>query len=93
MARLKESNRTRGGLHKVPLDYHEGLSANQVKIVLRELGLDIGKFNKWMDGQTCPIIERHNRHSGKLEQTGGVYEYDLFRWIANQKKGTALIWD
>lgn len=80
---------------KVPmerLDYHEGLSANQVKIVLRELGLDHDKFNSWMYGQTCPIVHRTD-DNGKLQALGGVYEYDLFRWIENQKKGTPLVWD
>lgn len=78
------------------LDYHEGLSANQVKVILRELGFDhrkLQRFNEWMFGQTCPIIQRHNRTTGKIEQTGGIYEYDLFRWIENQKKGTPLIFD
>lgn len=75
-----------------PLDYHEGLSINQVKIILRELKLDINKFNEWMYGQTAPIIHRTD-DIGVLAQLGGVYEYDLFRWIDNQKKGTALIWD
>lgn len=74
------------------LDYHEGLSANQVKIVLRELGLDSNKFNEWMFGQTCPLVLRHDE-KGKTVQVVGIYEYDLFRWIENQKKGTPLIWD
>lgn len=77
------------------LDYHEGLSANQVKIILVELGMagSIARFNDWMYGQTCPIVQRHNRDTGKVEQTGGIYEYDLFRWIENQKRGTPLVWD
>lgn len=62
-----------------PLDYHEGLSANQVKIILREFKLDLDKFGKWMHGQTCPVIQRRDRHTGKIKQTGGVCEYDLFR--------------
>lgn len=82
-------------VRQASLDYHEGLSANQVKIILRELRLEhkLDAFNEWMFGQTCPVIERHNRKTGKSEQTGGIYEYDLFRWIENQKKGTPLIWD
>lgn len=78
-----------------PLDYHEGFSANQIKIVLREFGLldKLDKFNEFMFGQTCPIIQRHDRNTGKIIETGGVYEYDLFRWIKNQKEGTTLIWD
>lgn len=75
------------------LDYHEGLSVNQVKIILREFGLDARKFNEWMYGQTCPIIHRYNEKTGMLEKCGGVYEHDLFRWIDNQKRGTPLIWD
>ena len=93
MARLKANNHTRAGKTKNPLDYHEGLSINQVKIILTELGLDIDKFNKWMYGQTSPILERTDRRTGKIKQTCGIYEYDLFRWIENQKKGTALVWD
>lgn len=73
------------------LDYHEGLSANQVKVILRELDLDYRKFSEWMYGQTCPIIPRWV--NGGIKEVGGVYEYDLFRWIENQKKGTPLIWD
>lgn len=78
-----------------PLDYHEGLSANQVKIILREIGLNqyIGKFNEWMYGQTCPVIQRCNQRTGKVEQAGGIYEYDLFRWINSQKTGIEPIWD
>lgn len=78
------------------LDYHEGLSVNQVKIVLREFGFGskhFDEFNRWMRGQTCPVVERHSRDTGELVQKGGVYEYDLFRWIENKKKGTPLIWD
>lgn len=74
------------------LDYHEGLSANQCRIVIKELNLDFKKFSEWMNGQTCPIVTRHN-DAGKTIQVTGVYEYDLFRWIENQKKGTPLIWD
>lgn len=79
-------------VHLGSLDYHEGLSANQVKIILRELSLDFGKFSEWMYGQTCPLIQRYDE-SGKIREVGGIYEYDLFRWIENQKKGTPLIWD
>lgn len=80
---------------KEPLDYHEGLSANQVRIILREFGFGdkFHEFSEWMYGQTCPIIDRHNRDTGEQIQVGGVYEYDLFRWIDNQKKGTPLVWD
>jgi hypothetical protein len=76
------------------LDYHEGLSPNQVKIILRECGLydRIDNFNDWLYGQTAPVIKRFNSE-GKVVDVGGIYEYDLFRWIANQKKGTPLIWD
>jgi hypothetical protein len=82
-------------VHKESLDYHEGLSANQVKIILAELGLTdkFKQFSEWMYGQTCPVIQRYSRLTGKTIETGGVYEYDLFRWIENQKKGTPLIWD
>ena len=91
----KGRNETRSKLRVESLDYHEGLSANQIKIILREFKLSdrIKQFNEWMYGQTCPVIQRSNRRTGKSEQTGGIYEYDLFRWIENQKKGTPLIWD
>lgn len=77
------------------LDYHEGLSSNQVKVILRELCLDkqFKQFSEWMRGQTCPLLTRYSRNTGEQIQVGGVYEYDLFRWIENQKKGTPLIWD
>lgn len=74
------------------LNYHEGLSSNQVKLILREFNLDFGKFSEWMYGQTCPIVERWD-NDGKRIALGGIYEYDLFRWIDNQKNGTPLIWD
>lgn len=72
------------------LDYHEGLSSNQVKVILRELGLEhkIAEFSNWMYGQTRPIIERYS-DKGILKKEVGVYEYDLFRWIS-WKKGGAL---
>lgn len=73
-------------------DYHEGLSINQVKIILRELRLNSNDFNAWMYGQTCPVVERRDG-DGKRIQVGGIYEYDLFRWIESQKKGTTPIWD
>lgn len=78
-----------------PLDYHEGLSSNQVKIILREFGFNkyISEFNAWMDGQTCPIVQRHNRDTGKVEQTCGIYEYDLFRWIEAKKTKIEPVWD
>lgn len=77
---------------KNKLDYHEGLSTNQVKIILKELGLDHKQFGKWMYGQTMPMIVRHDE-KGQQITIAGIYEYDLFRWIDNQKKGTPLIWD
>ena len=79
-------------VRQASLDYHEGLSANQVKIILHELGLDYGKFCKWINGQTCPVVSKTD-HNGQLQDIFGFYEYDVFRWIANQKKGTPLIWD
>lgn len=103
MARRTVGLRSRKSLPKMydeilsfGLDYHEGLSVNQVKIILRELGFSNKQFvafSKWMYGQTCPVVQRHNRDTGKVEQTGGIYEDDLFRWIENQRKGTPLIWD
>lgn len=83
-------------LRQESLDYHEGISANQAKIILREFGFNdksVRDFNEWMYGQTCPVLVRHNRESGKEERVGGIYEYDLFRWIENQKRGTPLVWD
>lgn len=75
------------------LDYHEGLSASQAKIICRELGLDYYRLVKWLDGQTCPIIPRTDEKTGDLKQVVGIYEYDIFRWIDNQKKDTPLVWD
>lgn len=81
-------------VRKEVLDYHEGLSPNQVKIILCEFGLGdrIDRFNEWMGGQTCPVVERWG-DNGERVSVAGVYEYDLFRWIENQKKGTPLVWD
>lgn len=103
MARRTTGLRNRKSLPKMDaeipshgLDYHEGLSANQVKIILREFGFSnkhLADFNEWMYGQTGPVVIRHDRDSGKEKRVCGIYEYDLFRWIENQKKGTPLIWD
>jgi hypothetical protein len=76
----------------VALDYHEGLSPNQVAIILRELNLSSNEFNFWLGGQTCPFVERLDK-SGKRVLLGGVYEYDLFRWIAFKRNGTPLLFD
>lgn len=78
------------------LDYHEGLSSNQVKIILREFGFNDkqqSEFNEWMYGQTCPVVVRHNRESGKEERIGAIYEYDLFRWIEAKRTKVAPVWD
>lgn len=82
------------GIPKEPLDYHEGLSSNQVKIILREFGLydRLNEFDEWMYGQTCPVIQRYDE-SGQVREVGGVYEYDLFRWIESKKTGRAPVWD
>ncbi|MFW9922707.1 MAG: DUF58 domain-containing protein, partial [Candidatus Thorarchaeota archaeon] len=45
------------------------------------LGLDVDDFNDWMYGQTCPMVIRVNRETGKQECAVGVYEYDVFRYI------------
>lgn len=94
MARHKtsKSNGTKRALEH--LDYHEGLSSNQVKIILREVGLGhlLDEFNEWLYGQTCPIISRRNDR-GILCEIGGIYEYDLFRWIESKKTGVAPVWD
>ncbi len=74
------------------LDYHEGVSANQARIVLYELGLDFKDFSKWMFGQTCPLIPRYDS-LGKVQQIGGVYEYDLARYIHWKLKGIKPVWD
>jgi hypothetical protein len=83
------------GKRKIGLDYHEGLSRNQVYLVLESHGLEhkYDDFCKWLYGQTCPIIERRDKRTGKSVQEAGVYEYDLFRYVANQKKGTPLVFD
>lgn len=93
---------SKGGVQARPklrvesLDYHEGLSANQVKIILREFGFNDkqrDEFNEWMYGQTCPIITRHKEDGSGVEQVGGVYEYDLFRWIEAKRTKVAPVWD
>lgn len=88
--------KTRPKLRVESLDYHEGLSVNQVKIILREFGFNdkhVVEFSEWLVGQTCPIIQRHNRHTGVFGKTVGVFEYDLFRWIDAQKTGVPPVWD
>ena len=68
------------------LNYHEGLSYNQVKIIIQELGLDIKKFNDWIIGQGCPIVPRYDA-KGKIKDVLGYFEYDIFRWIYSQRIG------
>lgn len=83
-------------LRKESLDYHEGLSANQVKVILREFGFNdksIRDFDEWMYGQTCPVITRYKEDGSGVEQVGGVYEYDLFRWIEAKKAKIEPVWD
>lgn len=94
MARHKRSRICSYDSSTRSLDYHEGLSINQVKIILRIVGLydKLDKFNKWMYGQTCPLIKRYNTQ-GQIVDMGGIYEYDLFRWINSQKTGIEPIWD
>lgn len=82
---------------KVPsesLDYHEGLSVNQVKIILREFGFGdkYDEFSEWMHGQTCPIIKRGGEYD-IWKSVPGIYEYDLFRWIEAKKAKTEPVWD
>lgn len=74
------------------LDYHEGLSLNQVKIVLRELDFNFDEFAEWMYGQTCPTVPRYDRKGG-LTKDMGIFEYDLFRWIESKKTGVAPVFD
>jgi len=76
------------------LDYHEGLSSNQVHIILREFGLEhtFDEFNEWLYGQTCPIIKRGGEYD-IWKSVGGVYEYDLFRFIDSKKTGIPPAWD
>lgn len=87
MARHKRSRRE-------TLDYHEGLSDNQIRIILREFGLadKYDEFCKWMYGQTCPIIKRGGEYD-VWNSVPGVYEYDLFRFIESKKTGVAPVWD
>lgn len=94
MAGRKGSVASRKKSPLADLDYHEGLSVNQVKVVLREFGLSdrSNRFFEWLHGQTCPFVKRYNK-KGEAVDAIGVYEWDLFRWIENQKKGTPLIWD
>lgn len=74
------------------LDDHEGLSLNQVKIIIREFNLSYDEFSGWIGGQTCPVLIRPNE-KGRAITLPGIFEYDLFRWIRNKKKGEPLIWD
>lgn len=101
MGRRKSSARNISGKSKMDgkvslrsFNYHEGLSVNQVKIILYEFGLydKLDEFNEWMYGQTCPIIKRGGEYD-IWKSVPGIYEWDLFRWIAAKKKGTEPVWD
>jgi hypothetical protein len=60
------------------------MNYKQVKKLLRKHKIPVKEFNKWMRGQTGPILE-----NGEL----GYYEYDVERFINHKTKGTPLIWD
>lgn len=93
---LKSKPKVEPDFSEKSLDYHEGLSINQVRVILHEFGFkqgDFVKFSKWMYGQTCPVLECHSAIAGANIKAAGVYEYDLFRWISNQRRGTPLIFD
>lgn len=94
MARHKKSRSDGKSSTTRSLDYHEGLSSNQVEIILRSHSLDhlIDEFNEWLYGQTSPIVIRYNKE-GKEEKIVGVYEYDLFRWIESKRTGIAPVFD
>lgn len=79
---------------KLELEYHEGLSSNQCSVILAELGMkdSIEEFHAWLYGQTLPMISRYDA-KGELRTIAGVYEYDLFRFVAWKKNGTVLIFD
>lgn len=77
---------------KQTLDYHEGFSTNQVRILLQELGYDEKEFNDFLSGQTCPMVPRYNR-KGKTELVFGVYEYDFLRWLRHKRYGEKPIFD
>jgi hypothetical protein len=89
----KNKPKVDGSVYARRLDYHEGLSLNQVAVILKELGLleSIGEFQEWLHGQTCPVIKRRGK-SGDVD-VFGVFEYDLFRWIYSKKTGIPPIWD
>ena len=80
-------------MKRLRLDYHEGLSDNQVRIALYELGLDYKDFAEWMNGQTCPIVPRPRELDGEVQNVPGVYEYDLVRYVHWKLKGIKPIWD
>ncbi len=78
--------------HKEAFNDHEGLSWNQVLIILNFFKLDSNEFGNWMYGQTCPMVPR-NDTKGVCKTVLGYYEYDVFRWINYKLSGTPLIWD
>lgn len=77
------------------LDYHEGLSENQVRVIFKEIGLPhyTERFFQWIGGQTCPMVARHDRKTPKETWVVGFYEYDVFRFIRSIRTGRSPIFD
>jgi len=59
-------------------------SVKRVKQELKKFGLKYAPFRKWMFGQTCPIL---------LDGTGGVYQWDVERYIEWKVKGVTPVFD
>lgn len=74
------------------LDYHEGLSDNQVRIILQEMNLEYKPFCEWMIGQTGPMVPRYDKKGG-IDMMCGTYEYDVFRYINWKLFGTPTLFD
>lgn len=73
---------------KESLDYNEGLSLNQVYIVLREFGLDhrLDEFKKWLAHQSFSLVPRYDQDGPGIVHYAGISEKVLFRWIQEDAK-------
>ena len=65
-------------------NYDKNMTEKEVKKLLKKHKLDWADFEKWIRGQTCPILE-----GGEL----GYYHHDVDRFIRNRVNGDPIFWD
>ena len=65
-------------------NYNNDMNEKEVKKLLRQNKIKWAEFDKWMCGQTCPVLD-----GGEI----GYYHHDVDRFIRHKVKGEKLTWD